>query len=55
MSFYVTLASYIDYTGNKQIDFTTILSEPINLSGQYEVPLAQMHCSPLIFTDIGYI
>ena len=40
MSFYVTLASSVDYPGNKQNDFTTILSEPINLSGQYEVALA---------------
>jgi hypothetical protein len=55
MSFYVTLASLVDYAGNKQNDFTTILSEPINLSGQYEVALAQMHYSPLIFTDIGSI
>ena len=55
MSFYVTLASSVDYAGNKQNDFTTILSEPINLSGQYEVALAQMHYSPLIFTDIGSI
>ena len=55
MSFYVTLASSVDYPGNKQNDFTTILSEPINLSGQYEVALAQMFYSPLIFTDIGSI
>ena len=27
MSFYVTLASSVDYPGNKQNDFTTILSE----------------------------
>ena len=55
MSFYVTLASSVDYPGNKQNDFTTILSEPISLSGQYEVALAQMHYSPLIFTEIGSI
>ena len=55
MSFYVTLASSVDYPGNKQNDFTTILSEPIDLSGQYEVALAQMFYSPLIFTDIGSI
>ena len=55
MSFYVTLASSVDYPGNKQNDFTTILSEPIDLSGKYEVALAQMFYSPLIFTDIGSI
>ena len=52
MSFYVTLSSSVNYPGNKQSEFTTILNEAIELSGQYEVALAQMHYSPYMMNKV---
>ena len=36
----------------KQSEFTTILNEAIELLGQYEVALAQMHYSPYMMKKI---
>ena len=51
-NFYVTLPSNSS-AENKLADFTTVLSEPLRLEGEYEVALVQMTYPSQTETDYG--
>jgi hypothetical protein len=58
MSFYITLpsnSSKAEYPGNRQSNYTTIIKQPINLNGSYEVALVDITYSPQITIELGYI
>ena len=58
MDFYVTLpsnASMDTHPDNKKSNYSTQLSTPIVLDGNYEVALANITCTPNIRNDYGKI
>jgi hypothetical protein len=58
MSFYLTLpsnSSKQEYPENRQSNYTTLIKQPINLNGPYEVALVDITYSPQITIELGYI
>ncbi len=58
MSFYITLPSNTskdEYPENRKSSYTTLIKQPINLNGPYEVALVDITYSPQITIELGYI
>lgn len=55
MSFYVTLpsnASHKDLPKNTQSNYTTFLTRPIILEGNYEVAMTEISYPPIFFSKL---